>query len=289
WGKTFPGCNAENQSPIDIDTTTLTYDSGLTAFDWSNYGAIPRNARWELINNGHSAQLVLDGDYQLWDGGLDGIYKAVHASLSWGSEDHIGSEHLIDGRGFPAELQIVHYSLAAGSYDEALHVEKGIAIMSFLFRLSPVDNRVYDQILLHLERIPYKDEKVIVRPLPLLSLLPLNLNNYFRYSGTFTSPPCTPGVIWSVFEDHIDISLSQRLRKLLHTTEHSSNAPTMLNNFRPTQALGSRVVYASDPKHSNLLTSPLNSPISITVAVLVGFIVMFFFINRSSHEEVSGY
>lgn len=35
------------------------------------------------------------------------------------------------------------------------------------------------------------------------------LNNYYRYIGSLTSPPCTEGLVWTVFETPIEISAKQ--------------------------------------------------------------------------------
>ena len=45
----------------------------------------------------------------------------------------------------------------------------------------------------------------------LSSLLPelTSLDKYYRYSGSFTTPPCTEGVKWNLFADYIEISHEQ--------------------------------------------------------------------------------
>ena len=55
----------------------------------------------------------------------------------------------------------------------------------------------------------YTDDEVTLRPVPLLSLLPINLNNYYRYHGSLTTPPCSEIVSWTVFHDLVDISAKQ--------------------------------------------------------------------------------
>ena len=47
--------------------------------------------------------------------------------------------------------------------------------------------------------------------LALSSILPdLNtLDKYYRYAGSFTTPPCTEGVKWNLFADYINISSEQ--------------------------------------------------------------------------------
>lgn len=36
-----------------------------------------------------------------------------------------------------------------------------------------------------------------------------NRYGYFRYTGSLTTPPCTEGVIWTLYRTKIDISYSQ--------------------------------------------------------------------------------
>ena len=84
-----------------------------------------------------------------------------------------------------------------------------------------------------------------------------------------------------------------KLRSMLHSTTRedasSSNDRLLVDNFRLMQPLGSRTLYTSDPRHATLFTSPLHSPISVTVAILLGFILMFVLLNRSSIHQVVFY
>lgn len=40
-------------------------------------------------------------------------------------------------------------------------------------------------------------------------LLPARLDEYYRYDGSLTTPPCYPSVLWTVFRNPVSISLSQ--------------------------------------------------------------------------------
>jgi len=43
-----------------------------------------------------------------------------------------------------------------------------------------------------------------------------NNNGYYRYDGSLAFPPCTEGVIWSVFRQTIPISASQVISYLYY-------------------------------------------------------------------------
>lgn len=62
-------------------------------------------------------------------------------------------------------------------------------------------------ILLFLFTFP--GDHVSLRPLPLLSMLPPDLNNYYRYHGSMTTPPCTQTVSWTVFKDYLEVGHRQ--------------------------------------------------------------------------------
>jgi carbonic anhydrase len=40
-------------------------------------------------------------------------------------------------------------------------------------------------------------------------LPPNQLASYYRYIGSLTTPPCSEGVFWTVFESSIEISTNQ--------------------------------------------------------------------------------
>lgn len=56
-------------------------------------------------------------------------------------------------------------------------------------------------------------KETLIKELNLQSFLPnlksVNKMGYYRYSGSISTPPCTEGILWNVFETKIDISPSQ--------------------------------------------------------------------------------
>lgn len=55
------------------------------------------------------------------------------------------------------------------------------------------------------------DQKVQVPAFNIRHLLPLRLDQYYRYDGSLTTPPCYPSVLWTVFRNPITISHAQVL------------------------------------------------------------------------------
>ena len=68
-----------------------------------------------------SVRLEVQGDYELRDGGLDGLYKIVFVDFHWGSDDEIGSEHQFNGNSFPMEV-IKHPPLSPFTVNAAVFV-----------------------------------------------------------------------------------------------------------------------------------------------------------------------
>lgn len=56
------------------------------------------------------------------------------------------------------------------------------------------------------------------------------------------------------------------------------------NNFRLEQPLNDRIIYSSNIDDATIWTAPL-SPISITLAVLLGFIILFLVLGRQQRLD----
>jgi hypothetical protein len=77
-----------------------------------------------------------------------------------------------------------------------------------------------------------EDREHLINP---TTLLPKNLT-YYRYFGSYTTPPCHEGVIWAVMHDPIEVSTEQ-IRRFRALVGH--------DNARPTQPLHKRFVLES--------------------------------------------
>lgn len=48
-----------------------------------------------------------------------------------------------------------------------------------------------------------------ISSLDVRSMLPENLNHFFRYQGSLTTPPCYESILWTVFDTPITLSHNQ--------------------------------------------------------------------------------
>ncbi|ESO96283.1 hypothetical protein LOTGIDRAFT_239341 [Lottia gigantea] len=247
WKDTFATCGLNSQSPIDIQTEGVVVKNDLGTFKLTGYGG---SIGMNMSNNGHTAKVVFNGDLYVENGGLPAKYKLAQFHFHWGSDNTKGSEHIINGNAFPMEVHFVHFKDSLGSLGAAVSEPEGLAVLGFFFEISETDNKVLNNIIDHLANItdPSGNSEVVLSAQKFEDLLPKNLDNFYRYSGSLTTPPCSETVVWTVFEDTIKISSSQmaKFREMFSSEVDAQNNHVHLqNNYRPVQLLHSRKVYSS--------------------------------------------
>ncbi|KAM9376061.1 carbonic anhydrase 12 [Pholidichthys leucotaenia] len=263
WSKHYPYCGGAFQSPIDFRSELLRFDPTLQPVEVQNYNLSP-NEQLTLGNNGHSVQLSLPS--KMYISSLPHRYTATQLHFHWGSSSRpAGSEHKVNSRQYAAELHIVHYN--SDKYpDMSTAVDKsdGLAVLGVLIEVGEF-NPAFEQFLRFINGVRYRDQKVQVPGFSIRELLPVRLDEYYRYDGSLTTPPCYPSVLWTVFRNHITISHKQfmTLATALYSTHIQDSAPMPLNgNYRKPQPTDSRVVLVSFKEgrglHGTLtVTSPL--------------------------------
>ncbi|XP_068096802.1 carbonic anhydrase 6 [Hyperolius riggenbachi] len=244
WAKKYPLCGAKHQSPIDIQKKKVKHSSELKELNLDGYEG-PLHGQFKVSNNGHSVQLELPPTLKI-SSGLPHVYTAVQMHLHWGGLDleTSGSEHTIDGLRYMAELHIVHYnSELYSTFDEAKDQPDGLAVLAFLYEDGPFENTYYSELIHKLATIRYAGQTTEVKSINPLAMLPDNLENYYRYQGSLTTPPCTENVLWTVFDSKV--ILSQNQIKLLEGTLLDWHNKTLRNDYRHAQPLNDRVVLSS--------------------------------------------
>uniref|UniRef100_A0A8B9CTT5 Carbonic anhydrase 4 n=1 Tax=Anser brachyrhynchus TaxID=132585 RepID=A0A8B9CTT5_9AVES len=241
-----PTCKGNYQSPINIVTKDVIYDKSLKPLNFEGYD-VKGSSKWNIENNGHTVKITLGTSPKIGGGGLRRKYKAIEFHFHWGVQDTLhylpGSEHSIDGEKQAMELHIVHIREDALDIADAKKISDGIAVLAFFIKVGGKASQM--------------------DPLPLSSLIPPEdeLGRYYRYEGSLTTPDCHEGVIWTVFEKPVELSIFQVSQ---FSTVHfdGKNSTYMVENFRPAQFLNERYVYWSS-------ASTLLPPAKVLMLVLI--------------------
>ncbi len=211
WGQLDPSyrqaSSGKHQSPIDI-STEKTADVKLSElkFDY----------RQELIaslNNGHTIQHNnAPGSFLLVDGERYSL-EQYHV--------HAPSEHTIDGKQFDMEIHFVHKNESGAVAVVGVLVRRELgAKLEF-----PLYNDLPEKVG---ERVTFEGTRNPSDFLP-------RKREYFSYTGSFTTPPCTEPVRWIIMKNPISAppQLIERFISILK------------KNNRPVQPLNDRVVEQS--------------------------------------------
>ena len=206
WAKLTPEfgqCAGSNQSPIDL--------SGLVEAKLAPLELHYQVGGKTVVNNGHTVQVGYAPGSTLQLDGISFELKQFHF--------HAPSENLIEGKSYPLEGHLVHVS------------DKGeIAVVAVMFeagKANPALAAAWSQ-------LPAKAGEIHPLKAPLFAeqLLPES-RDYYRFSGSLTTPPCSEGVRWLVMKQPVEVSKAQidAFKAVMH---HPNN--------RPVQPLNGRVI-----------------------------------------------
>ncbi|XP_059156674.1 carbonic anhydrase-related protein-like [Physella acuta] len=266
WGMYYPEASGSNQSPIDLISNDALFDKTLAEKPLKfNYST---SRETEVLNNGYT--LVVFPRPKQVDSGLriesigrsvlsggplrDGSeYELSEIRFHWGKDCDRGSEHLVNHKAFPMEIQFVHWnSKLYTSIEDAVGSRHGIAIVAMFGQIGREHNglRIVADAL---EDVLYKGrQKTLNGPFNPSTFLPdPALWDFWTYEGSLTTPPCSENVTWIVLRYPLMTSLPQmeNFRRLCTFVKgdhpHPGDDGFMADNFRPPQPLNGRRVRAS--------------------------------------------
>jgi len=259
WHVAAAHCNGKRQSPIDIKTDQAD-TADLGKFSFSGYDHPPAGTTYKLKNNGHTVQMDVRYDageptkITVHGGGLNDTYLLAQFHMHWGKDNCEGSEHTANGLHYPLEIHFVHYNSKYPNIGEALHHEDGLAVLGVMADIGATAHPTIDTLQEYFHSVKYAGSSTDIKePLfAMQSLLPSNTDNFVRYPGSLTTPPCLEIVTWTVFTTPISVSESQMnafralsLNKLPAAGDGTAVSVTDLPldiNFRPILPLNGRTV-----------------------------------------------
>ncbi|XP_051138553.1 alpha carbonic anhydrase 4-like [Andrographis paniculata] len=214
WGNLNPDwilCGTgRSQSPINIISRQAVVQPSLGELN-QHYRPAPA----VLKNTGHDMEV----EWSEYAGGvvIGGTFFLL-VQCHW----HISSEHAIDGERKPLELHIVHKSS-----------EGYTAVVAFRYNLGERDHFL-EQFIPYLQFATQEGVNVgVVNP----SDIGFSHEEYYRYNGSLTTPPCSENVTWTVFTSEKTVSLEQ----IQALNDAAGNGE--IGNARPNQPINGRTIY----------------------------------------------
>ncbi|EDL92734.1 carbonic anhydrase 5a, mitochondrial [Rattus norvegicus] len=244
WTGPVSSPGGTQQSPINIQWTDSVYDPKLAPLRVS-YDAASCRYLW---NTGYFFQVEFDDSCEesgISGGPLGNHYRLKQFHFHWGATDEWGSEHMVDGHAYPAELHLVHWnSMKYENYKKATTGENGLAVIGVFLKLG-AHHEALQRLVDILPEVRHKDTQVTMGPFDPSCLLPA-CRDYWTYPGSLTTPPLAESVTWIVHKMPIEVSPSQlsTFRTLLFSGR-GEDEEVMVNNFRPLQPLRGRNVRSS--------------------------------------------
>jgi carbonic anhydrase len=190
------------QSPIDINHT-LEADLPPLALDYKALGQ-------EVLNNGHTIQVnVAPGSTLTLDGQVYTL-KQFHF--------HAPSEDRVNGESFAMEAHLVHAD-----------AEGHLAVVAVLYRLG-AENPTLAEVWGVSPKVA-ETKHALWSPIDPKGLLPKG-QDYYLFSGSLTTPPCTEGVRWVVMKEPLTVSQAQ-VDTFIEMMHGPNNRPLQAVNARP--------------------------------------------------------
>ena len=196
-------CAGSNQSPDNL-TGMVEAKLAPLQFHYQTGGKT-------LVNNGHTIQVNYAPGSTLELDGMRFELKQFHF--------HAPSENLIEGKSYPLEGHLVHAN------------DRGeLAVVAVMFE----PGRANAALSLAWQVLPAKagESHGLKEPVSAEQLLPAK-RDYYRFSGSLTTPPCSEGVRWLVMKEPVQVSQAQidAFKAVMHHP-----------NTRPVQPLNGRLV-----------------------------------------------
>ena len=191
------------QSPIDINHVLGMHSTDLDF----HYSSTPI----QIINNGHTIHLNYNpGSFISWE---NERFELIQYHF------HTPSEHHVHGKTYDMEVHLVHKT--------SDHLYVVVEILVNTGKHNPGIQKIWDRIPTKLNKEFWHENEYF----NVGDLLP-STKEYFHYSGSLTTPPCSETVSWFILEHPIEVSEDQ-IRYFKKFIEH---------NARPTQKMHHRIV-----------------------------------------------
>ncbi|VDN03541.1 unnamed protein product [Thelazia callipaeda] len=295
WGllsKKWEMCaKGKMQSPIDIVPSSILYDPRVS-YSSNFYKSIPLSSKsffkfaefsfftllihmkYKIIHSQTTAEMINIGQMPrlrlLYDGNSRILnisggpvkpykYRLQRIDFHYSNDEATGSEHAINSKNFPMEIQLITYnSDLYANFTASLTLPRGIAAISIIVLLGEETSEELLKITNFIEKVPFKKKRVTMNDLKVWKLFP-NLTDYITYEGSMTSPGCYETVTWIILNHPIYITRKDlnRWRKLQRTVAEEKEPQYVAPNFRPLQYSHGRLIRTNIVSKVSYVFEPL--------------------------------
>ncbi|KAM7363931.1 carbonic anhydrase 9 isoform 2-T2 [Cochliomyia hominivorax] len=251
WARHHGHCAGKTQSPISVHSSK-TVPLHMPAVDMIGYhNVLPFPLK--MVNNGHTVSIGIpklsdeaknNGEFMPYIRGakLPGEFEVEGIHFHWGDKNNRGAEHVVNDIRYTMEMHIVHRNKKYATLTEALDYADGAAVLGFFFNLDEDEGTGLITICRHLHLIPEANNEVALNVTFSLSSLihGVDIDKFYTYKGSLTTPPCSEAVTWVLYPDPIPISPKQisRFRQLSDNMDGA-----LVDNYRQLQPLGNRRIF----------------------------------------------
>ncbi|XP_023247593.1 carbonic anhydrase 9-like [Copidosoma floridanum] len=233
WVRNYPLCAGGLQSPIPI-AASRSVALPLPALEMIGYHDYLQPP-FTLRNNGHTVVLkIKDESIRKRTPYIFGVllkendkFELESLHFHWGLKNGRGSEHVLHG------TRRVNISFFLNFLTTAK-----------LKFLEEEENRHLSFLIPHLKEVQnVNSESRLNNSIELSTLLPVDVDTYYTYKGSLTTPPCNEVVTWTVFAATVPVSFKQMNKfRLL-----SDGKGILADNFRYLQNVQNRKIYVRRP------------------------------------------
>jgi carbonic anhydrase len=200
WGD-LPGneqcSNGHIESPVALTRGAPASDLPDLLLDYQSSAV-------SILNSGHTLQYAYDPGSKLRIGAVEYDLLQFHF--------HAPSEHTLDGRQYPMEVHLVHKS-----------ADGRLAVLGVFIEEGANHEMLTDANWHALPQEAHETHEDSEALFNAAELIPGG--DSFRYTGSLTTPPCTEGIAWHVFQTAITLS-GEQIRAF---------TDLYANNYRPVQ------------------------------------------------------
>lgn len=245
WGELSPDfatCSTGmEQSPVDI-TSDAPVNPAAIVFNY-------QPAELVIGNNGHSIQVTYPAGSSIEVEGK--TYKLLQYHF------HALSENTVNGQHSAGEMHLVHQA------DDGEYAVVGVLLDK------GAENAAYAPVWANLPATTGEAQAIAGVSVNAADLLPAD-QAYYRFNGSFTTPPCTEGVKWFVMSNPVALSEAQM----------ADFEAIYSNNYRPVQPMNARTFLTADEAIAMSVapatlpttgSAPLSPAIMLMLAGLMSF------------------